>query len=102
MKQQPNFSFETCSHEDAVKLLTIPADLRHIRTLDCCHWISGVRTNVQLARGLQFKHCSSIYINFSDIECFLSALEDQTNTGKRFYQPNNFMTYIQLTGRIIS
>ena len=34
MKQQHNFSFETCSHEDAVKLLTIPADLRHLRTLD--------------------------------------------------------------------
>ena len=39
---------------------------------------------------MKFKHCSSISIFFSDIECFLTALDDQTNTGKRFSSAKQF------------
>ena len=84
MKTNSNFSFESCSYKDAVKLLTLPTKLEHLRTLDFCHGLSGVLKNIQLATVVAFQECKNIKKYFSDIENILTGLDNQTNTGKRF------------------
>ena len=82
LKKDPSFSFDSCSYKNALKLLIFSdSDLRHYRTLDWCHGISGVLKNIQLAKGIRFAGCANIKVFFSDIQSVLSGFNEQTNTG---------------------
>ena len=83
MKTNINFSLKSCSYEDALKLLILPAPLNHLRSLDFCHGVSRVLGNIQKASGLAYRKCKGIQKYFTDIENILDALDNQTNTGKR-------------------
>ena len=84
MRKNKSFSLDRCSYDDALQLLLLPSELKHLRTLDWCHGVSGVLKNIQLAKGIKYHKCNNISIYFEDIENILSGFDDQTKTGKRF------------------
>ena len=96
MRKRERFSYDGCTYADALKLLKLPSEITHFRTLDWCHGVSGVLKNIQLAKVIIFKKCENISVFFNDMEAIMNGFDDQVNTGKRYsHAKKAFVTFKQ-------